>query len=287
MKFFKWINKDNNLRYVETGSTVFFVFIFIFYFYGFRSGFVFRVEDITDIIFDMIIIWVSSTAIIRSFAKLGMFHELDENPDLEKLEQKHQDEINKVNHSDIGKKLKLWNDKQIERKVRDKKNEEINKLKRKRGELENREKVKQRKVNKLSKRIKYLEDDNVLVKVKHHWVTEDEVLTRGVSEGKNKEINTNYSVVKDVTSTQSATVLGSMILTMLIRTALDPSVESWKTLGMFLSIIIPMLVLRAVISYLTSRYKTKYSYKRSVENKITILEFCNKIVDMKGSGSSE
>ena len=280
MKFFKWINKDNNLRFVETGSTVFFVFIFIFYFYGFRSGFVFRVEDIADIIFDMIIIWVSSTAIIRSFAKLGMFHELDNNPDLEKLEEEHQDEIDKVNHSDIGKKLKIWNDNQIERKVRDKKNEEINKLKRKRGELENREKVKKRKVNKLSKRIKYLEDDNVLVKVKHHWVTEDEVLTRGVSEGKNKEINTNYSVVKDVTSTQSATVLGSMVLTMLIRTALDPSVESWKTLGMFLSIVIPMLVLRAVISYLTSQYKTKYVYKRAVENKITILKFCNKEVDV-------
>ncbi len=279
MKFLKWINKDNNLRYVETGSTVFFVFIFIFYFYGFRSGFRIQTEDIADIIFDMIIIWVSNVAVIRSFSKLGMFQELDNNDDLKKLENDHEAAINNVDHNTLGKGIKLWNQNKIKTKIRDKKNEEINNLKRKRGELENRDKPKKRKIDKLSKRIKYLEDENVLVKVKHHWVTEDELLTSGVSEGKSKEINTNYSVVKDVTSTQATTVLGSMILTMLIRTALDPTVESWKTLGMFLSIVIPMLILRAVISYLTSQYKTKYVYKRLIENKIDILKWCNKLVE--------
>ena len=278
MNILKWLNKDNNLRYVETGSTVLFVFIFIFYFYGFRSGFRFRLEDISDIIFDIIIIWVSNVAIIRSFSKLGMFHELDDNSELQTLEEEHEDLIKDIDHSKIGYKLKEWNDNQIERKVRDKKNEEVNRLKRKRGELENRDKPKKRKINKLTKRIKYLEDENVLVKVKHHWVTEDELLTRGVNVGRNKEVDTNYSVVKDVTSTQGTTVFGSIILTMLVRTALDPTVESWKTLGMFLAIIIPMLILRAIISYLTSKYKTKYVYKRLIEKKIKILTYCNKII---------
>ena len=273
-KFLAFFREDKNIRNIETSSTILFVFIFIFYFYGFRTGFEIGLGDIEDMLFDMFVIFISSAAIIRSFAKMGMYAELDTNPKLKEIEAKHETTVNAVNAETISQKLRDWNNEQIIKKMRQKKEQEVLKYKRQLSLLMSMPKIKKRKVAKLKSLIAHYEHPSTDVKVKHHWVIEREVLSKGMSDRKSKEITTNYNVVRDVTASQGVTLAGSMILFAIIRVAIDPSVQSWQRLFMFLSIIIPFLIIRAIVSYLTARYKTMNTYRYALENKIRILEWC-------------
>ena len=276
MKITKWLQEGRNLRFVEVGTTITFVFIFIFYFYGFRTGFKITPNDIWDIIMDIIIIWISNTLIIRTFSRLAMFITLEEDVNILSLEEKHTQEIDKVNYDTLGQNLKTWNENKIKAKMHEEKTKRINELKRLRGELKNKDKPKERKIKRIDKRIKHLEDKDTNIKVKHHWVRETELLTKGDDARRKKEVSTNYSVVKDVTVSQSSSVVGSIILIVVLRFAVDPTLDNMKRLAIFLSIIIPMLISRSITSYLISMYKTKFVYKYAVEEKIRILQWCNK-----------
>ena len=273
-RFLEWFRQDKNIRNVETGSTILFVFIFIFYFYGFRTGFSPSINDIEDMLFDMLVIFVSSAAIIRSFAKQGMYAEMETNQQLKDIEENHAKEVNSIDPETIGHRLREWNNEQIAKKMRQKKEQEVLKMKRKRSLLLSMPKIKKRKINKIDRLIEHFQNPDTDVKIKHHWVTEREVLSKGMADRNMREVNTNYNVVRDVTASQGTTLAGSMILFAVIRVAIDPSVQSWQRLLMFLSIIIPFLIIRAIVSYLTARYKTAYTYRFALESKIRILEWC-------------
>jgi len=277
-KFLSLFSKESVLRNVQTGATIFFILIFVIYFYGFRTGFDLELIDPIDIITDMTIILIASIVIINDFSKRGMYKELEFNKEIHELEGKHSKLSDDIDEDTFAVNLQYYNDKEINRKELRKKKEIIRKLKQKRRAWLNypKERKRNRKLNKYDKIIEHIEDENTKVKIKHKWIKESDVLTKGIGERNKGEIDPTYNPAKNVMFSQSGMVLFSTLLVAFVRLTVDPTVESIQELSIFLLILIPFLIIRAVTSYIGARYNTRNRYVFAIRKKISIIKECRK-----------
>jgi len=226
----------------------------------------------------MTIILIASIVIINDFSKRGMYKELEFNKEIHELEGKHSKLSDDIDEDTFAVNLQSYNDKEINRKELRKKKEIIRKLKQKRRAWLNypKERKRNRKLNKYDKIIEHIEDENTKVKIKHKWIKESDVLTKGIGERNKGEIDPTYNPAKNVMFSQSGMVLFSTLLVAFVRLTVDPTVESIQELSIFLLILIPFLIIRAVTSYIGARYNTKNRYVFAIRKKISIIKECRK-----------
>lgn len=226
----------------------------------------------------MTIILIASIVIINDFSKRGMYKELEFNKEIHDLEGKHSKLSDDVDEDTFAVNLQSYNDTEIHRKELRKKKEIIRELKQKRRAWLNyhKEKKRNRKLKKYDKIIERIEDENTKVKIKHKWIKESDVLTKGIGERSKGEIDPTYNPAKNVMFSQSGMVLFSTLLVAFVRLTVDPTAESIQELLIFLLILIPFLIIRAVTSYIGARYNTRNRYTFAIRKKISIIKECSK-----------
>ena len=271
-RFMEWFRDKDNLANLRTGTTGLFIIVFVVYFYGFRTDFEITVNDLADIVIDMMIVVVSAFAIINDFSMRGVQAEINEdNEELNKLINQHYSLTKELDEDKVHNALIAFN-KQEDKKVMEKKKRNIVKsLKRKRRKHD----YGSRKFKKITKRIDHYENPETYVKFKRRHITVDDLIKRGAMKKANKEISVAYSPHKDTLTSQSGMVFVMVIFTSLMRVALDPS---WAALGealIFLSWLIPFLLIRAVLSYEISRKNTKDNYPIAIIRQINTIKWCN------------
>ena len=307
-KFMTWFREPKNIRNVNTGATIVFIVVFILYFYGFRTGFQFELINPFDVIADILIIITASVAIINDYSKRGVYDELDANDDVRDTENEHARVVDETNIEHMATGLVLYNEKEYEDKRRRKRDEIIAKLKRRIRILRNKPPKKQHRINALKKKqihatnrqkvklerriarlthpprlrhIARLEDilrqygnDDVYIRVKHRYIHESELLTKGVGDRTKREIDTNYNPARAVLKNQSGFVVTLAIVLSVLRVMLEPSFASFMDFIVFITILTPILITRAITSYIAARYNTANKYKYAIQKKIRIIQWC-------------
>ncbi len=286
-----WFRDESNIRNIQTGSTIFFIFVFILYFYGFRTGFQFHLIDPYDIVADMLIIMVASVLIIHDFAQRGVFAELQTNDEVKTDEEDHAKVVEGVNIDHMAKGLMAYNRKEIEEKQRAKREHITTNLKRRIRIAENHPKVlkylmakeakrivikpkRMKRVEKLQEKLAHFENPDTVIHVKHRYIKESELLTKGIGERTQRDIETNYNPARSVLKNQTGFVITLTIFLPVLRLALDPSWSSMVDFIIFITLLVPILLSRAITSYLAARYNTANKYRYAIRKKVRIIKWC-------------
>ena len=268
----KWFRQKENLANLRTATTIVFIIVFVVYFYGFRTGCEIGINDIADIIIDMTIVIVSAFAVINDFSMRGVQAELNEdNEELNNLIKKHQTLTTDMDEDKIHVALIEFNRLEDIKAMEKVKRALVKKYKQKRRKHEK----DKRKWRKLTKKIERYENPETYVKFNRRHTTVDDLIKRGAMKKANKEIGVEYSPHKDTLTSQSGMVLVMVLFTSLMRIALDPSWTAFGRALLFLSWLLPFLLIRAVLSYQISRNNTKENYPLAIIRQIKTIEWCN------------
>lgn len=274
-KVLAWFRDDENLTNVRTGASVTFILLFVLYFYGFRSGFDVFAINVFDLITDIAIVITSSVIIINDFALRGISVELKEEGSKIKTLLTEHSNVTKVlatQEKASHAKLREYNKLEYQRAVDKKKDKLIKDLEYQRrkyvGEDTKRAK---RKIASFEREIKRISNSKYKVKVKHKDITLNDLYKRGALKERDNKVNVNYSPLKDTITSQSSIVLITVVFTSMVRFAIDPSWENAMQGLLFLSFLIPFLLLRAVTSYQIARYNTENKYPQAIQKQISII----------------
>ena len=269
--FMAWFRQKENLANLRTATTIIFIIVFVVYFYGFRTGFQIGINDIGDILIDMTIVIISSYAIINDFSMRGVQAELsEENEDLNALVKEHQELTKDMDEDAVHLALVDFNKKEDKKVMEKKKRDIVKKYKRKRRK----KKVGSKKYKKLTAKIEHYENPETFVKAHRRETTVDDLLKRGAMKKEGKDIGINYSPHKDTLKSQSGMVTVMVLFTSLMRVALDPSWQAFGEALLFLSWLLPFLLIRAVLSYQISRQNTKDNYPSAINRQIKTIKWC-------------
>ena len=270
-KLLYWFRQKENLANLRTATTVVFIIVFVVYFYGFRTGFQLTINDIGEILIDMTIVIVSSYAVINDFSMRGVQAELgEENEELIQLTKKHHELTSDLDEDGVHNALIDYNKQEEKKAMEKKKREYAKKYKRKRRKKPPNSK----KYKKLTEKIVHYEDPETFVKVNRRETTVDDLIKRGANKNTKKEIGVSYSPHKDTLASQSGMVTVMVLFTSLMRVALDPSWSAFGEALLFLSWLLPFLLIRAVLSYQISRRNTKDNYPLAIQRQINIINWC-------------
>lgn len=269
--FMKWFRDEDNLANLRTGTTVAFIIIFVIYFYGFRTGFQVSLNDVRDMVIDMVIVVVSAFAVINDFSMRGVTAELDiENEELKGLVKKHKEKTDEVDEDKLHLALVDFNKQEDKKEMERVKRKLVRKYKRKRRNQE----VGSRKYKKLTKKVTHFEHPETFVKFKRRQTTVDDLIKRGAMRKKGKEINENYNPHRDTVSSQSGMVFVMLLFTSMMRIALEPSWHAFGEAMLFLSWLLPFLLIRAILSYQIARKNTENNYPLAIKKQLSTLEWC-------------
>ncbi len=275
-QFIDWFKDEDNLKNLETGSTIFFILLFVLYFYGFRTGFRPDLIRPEDVIIDSLIILVSSYLIIKDFAKRAVRDERLENNNIQEKEKSHEEKLNKIDRDNLPYALEAWNTKELKEKERKKRHKLLEYWKRRRRQyinIPNKKRSLKRKLRRIERKIEYYNHESASVKVKYKWIQEDDVYRKGATVDNDKDVGANYDPVKSTLSSQWGSVFGSIILFSFLRFVADPSLEQLTALVMFTLWLLAFLTFKASTSYVSTRFKTSNSYLLSVIKKIEIIDY--------------
>ena len=285
---FDWLSKDENIRTLRTGSMLFFVGAIVLYAYGFRTGFQFDINDIADLIFDISLFLLSSILVMNEYSIRGEEDALksDEGQRAKELDAKHTRLMGTVDNDKLAERLVLWNEKEQKNAITRKKRLLAQSLRAKRRNLISKgTKRANRKAKRYEKKIAFYDDPSTQIKAKYEHVRMQD-LQKGIQErsGKDKVVGVRYSASKDALQSQSAIVFVSLIITSIVRFSAEPTTENLWALIVFLSILIPFLVLRAVMSYQMARKNLEKKTPHSLTKKIQIIEWAG---DANGKNTDE
>ena len=276
-KALDWLSKDKNLKNLRTGSTLIFILVFVVYFYGFRTGFQISISDIADILLDIFIIIFSALLIINEYTMRGIDYEIEKSKIdgtedyLNRVISEHEKLVENMDDDLVHSNIYHWNIKEDQKAMEEVKRGKIEKLKEKRRKYE----VKSRKYKRITKKIEELEDPNTTVKFKRKQTTLGNVKKRGpMRKANEKEIREDYSPKRDTLVSQSGLAIVVAFAMPMLRLAMEPSMEAVGEAVLFLMLLVPFLVFRAVLAYQISRANTRDKYPESVQYRIKIIKWC-------------
>ena len=275
-KLLAWMREDKNLENIRTVSTITLIIIFVLYFYGFRTGFQFRLENITDLVIDIFIFIISAIMIISDFTLRGISAAMNRDDETrEKLIKQHRELTEDVNEITLGERLNEYNKEQklVEQEKEKQKLIKHYEMKKRKSSTRDDKKAK-KKIKLYDQEIKKISMKSYSVKIKYKNILLDDVLNSNVHKKDGDTVDVNYSPYADVMKSQSGMVVATVLLSTILRFALEPSLANLLQAGIFLSVLIPFLTIRALISYQMARYNVEHKYPQSLQRQVNILKWC-------------
>lgn len=279
-KMYDWFKEHaDNLR---TGSNIAVILFIVLYFYGFRSGFQFYLHDISDMVMDILIMLVAAYMIMSDFARRGIATTLKEdekeNGHINEALAKHQEAIDTHDPDILADGINKWNAKEKKRAIEEKKQRIAERYKEKRRRWLTKKDGfrKKRKLKKYDKLIKHYTNPDTVIRARYQHVTEKHLKKKTAYREKGTVVGAKYDPHRDTVMSQTGIVVMMLVATSMLRVMVDPTSDNIVGMMMFLAILIPFLVVRAIISYQVAIYNTKEKYPLALQERTRIIRWCMK-----------
>lgn len=276
-EIYEWFKENaDNLR---TSSNIIVILLLVLYFYGFRSGFRFHLLDVVDMLMDIAIMLVSAYLIMSDFARRGVATQLKEGDERTTTAlTEHDHALDNADADVLADGINKWNAKEKKRAIEEKKARIVANYKEKRRRWLTKKDGwrKKRKLKKYDRLIDHYSNPDTIVRAKFEHVTLRKLKKKTAYREKGISVSIGYDPHRDTVVSQTGVVTVMLFATTALRAIADPTTENLVGMFMFLAILIPFLVVRAIFSYQVAIYNTKEKYPLALNERTRIIKWCMK-----------